>query len=163
MDYQQEAERLANTYADAILRLSYAYLKNTQDAQDICQTVFVKLLTEPRDFESPEHEKAYVLRMAANACKDLLRSPWRKRVCGLDTVLEVPAPEAEEGSVLAAVNQLPPRYRAVIYLHYYEGYQAAEIGEILGVPLGTVHTRLARGRAKLRTLLGGTEYERQSV
>ncbi len=163
MDYKQQAERLANTYADAILRLSYAYLKNTQDAQDVCQTVFVKLLTEPRDFESPEHEKAYVLRMAANACKDLLRSPWRKRVCGLDTVLEVPAPEAEEGSVLAAVNQLPPRYRAVIYLHYYEGYQAAEIGEILGVPLGTVHTRLARGRAKLRTLLGGTEYERQSV
>ena len=163
MDYMEQAERLARTYADPILRLSYTYLKNTHDAQDICQTVFVKLLTEPRDFESPEHEKAYVLRMAANACKDLLRSPWRKRVCGLDTVLEVPAPEAEEGSVLAAVNQLPPRYRAVIYLHYYEGYQAAEIGEILGVPLGTVHTRLARGRAKLRTLLGGTEYERQSV
>ena len=163
MQQDQRAEELVRRYADPILRLSYAYLKNTHDAQDVCQTVFVKLLTEPRDFESPEHEKAYVLRMAANAYKDLLRSPWCKRVCGLDTVLEVPAPEAEEGSVLAAVNQLPPRYRAVIYLHYYEGYQAAEIGEILGVPLGTVHTRLARGRAKLRTLLGGTEYERQSV
>lgn len=162
MQQDQRAEELVERYADPILRLSYAYLKNTHDAQDVCQTVFVKLLTEPRDFESPEHEKAYVLRMAANACKDLLRSPWRRRVCGLDTVLEVPAPE-EEGSVLSAVNQLPPRYRAVIYLHYYEGYQAAEIGEILGVPLGTVHTRLARGRAKLRTLLGGTEYERQSV
>lgn len=163
MQQDQRAEELVGRYADPILRLSYAYLKNTHDAQDVCQTVFVKLLTEPRDFESPEHEKAYVLRMAANVCKDLLRSPWRRRVCGLDTVLEVPAPEAEEGSVLAAVNQLPPRYRAVIYLHYYEGYQAAEIGEILGVPLGTVHTRLARGRAKLRTLLGGMEYERQSV
>ena len=88
MQQDQRAEELVGRYADPILRLSYAYLKNTHDAQDVCQTVFVKLLTEPRDFESPEHEKAYVLRMAANACKDLLRSPWRKRVCGLDTVLE---------------------------------------------------------------------------
>ena len=80
MDYKQQAERLANTYADAILRLSYAYLKNTQDAQDVCQTVFVRLLTEPREFESGEHERAYILRMAANACKDLLKSPWRRRL-----------------------------------------------------------------------------------
>ena len=160
MNPNQQAERLANAYADAILRLSYTYLKNTQDAQDICQTVFVKLLTEPREFDSAEHERAYVLRMAANACKDLLKSPWRKRTCGLETVLEVPAPEAEDGSVLAAVNELPPNYRAVIYLFYYEGYQAAEIGKILGVPTATVHTRLARGRAWLKDILGGTGYER---
>ena len=143
MNHSQQAERLAQDYADAILRLSYTYLKNTQDAQDVCQTVFVKLLTEPRDFQSPAHERAYILRMAANACKD-------------------PAPEAEEGSVLSAVNTLPPHYRAVIYLHYYEGYTAAETGEILGVPTATVHTRLARGRAKLKALIGGMDYE-QSV
>ena len=160
MNINHQAERLANAYADAILRLSYAYLKNTYDAQDVCQTVFVKLLTEPREFESAEHERAYVLRMAANACKDLLKSPWRKRTCGLETVLEVPAPEAGDGSVLAAVNELPPNYRAVIYLFYYEGYQAAEIGKILGVPTATVHTRLARGRARLKDILGGTDYER---
>ena len=160
MNPNQQAERLANAYADAILRLSYTYLKNTQDAQDICQTVFVKLLTEPREFDSAEHERAYVLRMAANACKDLLKSPWRKRTCGLETVLEVPAPEAGDGSVLAAVNQLPANYRTVIYLFYYEGYQAAEIGKILGVPTATVHTRLARGRARLKDILGGMDYER---
>ena len=154
MDYKQQAERLANTYADAILRLSYAYLKNTQDAQDVCQTVFVRLLTEPRDFESGEHERAYILRMAANACKDLLKSPWRRRTCDLEACAQVPAPETSDGSVLAAVNQLPAHY-----LFYYEGYQASEIGEILGVPTATIHTRLARGRARLRELLGGTEYE----
>ena len=159
MDYMEQAERLARTYADPILRLSYTYLKNTHDAQDICQTVFVKLLTEPREFESPEHERAYILRMAANACKDLLKSPWRQRSQALDEGLQVPAPEASDGSVLEAVNQLPPLYRAVIYLFYYEGYQASEIGEILGVPTATIHTRLARGRARLRELLGGTEYE----
>ena len=75
MNPTERAEYLVETYADAILRLSYTYLKNTHDAQDVCQTVFVKLLTEPRDFESPAHERAYVLRMAANACKDLLKSP----------------------------------------------------------------------------------------
>ena len=75
MNPTERAEYLAETYADAILRLSYTYLKNPHDAQDVCQTVFVKLLTEPRDFESPAHERAYVLRMAANACKDLLKSP----------------------------------------------------------------------------------------
>ncbi len=160
MNENQQAERLANAYADAILRLSYTYLKNTCDAQDICQTVFVKLLTEPREFESAEHERAYVLRMAANACKDLLKSPWRKRTCGLETVLEVPAPEAGDGSVLSAVNGLPANYRIVIYLFYYEGYQAAEIGKILGVPTATIHTRLARGRARLKDMLGGMDYER---
>ena len=143
MNINHQAERLANAYADAILRLSYTYLKNTYDAQDVCQTVFVKLLTEPREFDSAEHERAYVLRMAANACKDLLKSPWRKRTCGLETVLEVPA-----------------HYRTAIYLFYYEGYQAAEIGKILGVPTATVHTRLARGRARLKDILGGMDYER---
>ena len=160
MNENQQAERLANAYADAILRLSYTYLKNTHDAQDICQTVFVKLLSEPREFESPEHERAYVLRMASNACKDLLKSPWRRRTCGLETVLEVPAPETGDGSVLAAVDELPAHYRTAIYLFYYEGYPASEIGKILGVPTATVHTRLARGRAKLRDILGGMDYER---
>ena len=157
MDLNQRAEYLAETYADAILRLSYTYLKSTHDAQDICQTVFVKLLAEPRTFETPEHERSYVLRMAANACKDLLKSPWRKRTCGLEACAQIPAPEATDGSLLEAVEQLAPHYRAVIYLYYYEGYQAAEIGHILGVPTATVHTRLARGRAKLKDLLGGDD------
>lgn len=159
MNVHERAEYLAETYADAILRLSYTYLKNTHDAQDVCQTVFVKLLTEPREFESAEHERAYILRMAANACKDLLKSPWRKRTCDLEACAEMPAPETGDGAVLAAVNQLPANYRSVIYLFYYEGYQAAEIGKILGVPTATVHTRLARGRAKLKDILGGYGYE----
>lgn len=162
MNQIRQAERMAETYADAILRLSYTYLKNTQDAQDVCQSVFVKLLAEPREFESSDHERAYVLRMAVNACKDILKSPWRRRTRPLEDCFLVPAPEAADGSVLAAVNTLPPHYRAVIYLYYYEGYQAAEIGEILGVPTATVHTRLARGRAKLKEILGGMDYE-QSV
>ena len=149
-------------WSDTVLRIAWTWTGSVHDAQDICQTVFVKLLAEPREFESPEHERAYILRMAANACKDLLKSPWRQRSQALDEGLQVPAPEASDGSVLEAVNQLPPLYRAVIYLFYYEGYQAAEIGQILGIPTATVHTRLARGRTKLKELLGGYGYE-QSV
>lgn len=157
---RQHAEYLANTYADLILRMSYTYLKNTHDAQDICQTVFVKLLTHPQEFESKAHEKAYILRMTANACKDVLKSPWRQKTCGLEVIADVPSPEAEDGSLLAAVNDLPARYRSVIFLFYYEGYQASEIADILGIPTATVHTRLARGRKKLKAMLGGFNYEK---
>ena len=157
-----EAERLVHSYSDLILRLSYTYLKSTDDAQDICQTVFLKLLQKPREFASPEHEKAWIIRTAANLCKDHLKSHWRRTTVALEAAAAVPAPAEEEGGLLAAVNLLPPKYRAVIYLFYYEGYQAAEIGQILGIPTATVHTRLARGRTKLKELLGGYGYE-QSV
>lgn len=159
MDIEQQAEYLAQTYADSILRLSYTYLKNTQDAQDICQTVFLKLLTEPKQFRSPAHERAYIFRMTANACKDILKSPWRKRSCPLESCTEMAAPEEPHGEVLFAVNRLPQKYRTVIYLFYYEGYSAAEIGQILGIPTATVHTRLARGRAKLKPYLEEYGYE----
>ena len=69
-----EAERLVQTYSDMILRLSYTYLKSTQDAEDICQTVFLKLLTGGMVFDSPEHEKAWIIRATANACKDVRAS-----------------------------------------------------------------------------------------
>lgn len=158
MNQNDRAEYLVETYADTILRLSYTYLKNTADAQDICQTVFLKLLTAPVDFKNSEHEKAWILRTTANVCKNLLKSAWHRKTCGLDLCAEQPAPDSEDGSVLVAVNTLPQHYRIIIYLYYYEGYTANDIGEILGIPIGTVHTRLARGRARLKKLLGGTEY-----
>ena len=82
-----EAERLVQTYSDMILRLSYTYLKSTQDAEDICQTVFLKLLTGGMVFDSPEHEKAWIIRATANACKDALRASHRRCV-GLEAVAE---------------------------------------------------------------------------
>ena len=148
-----EAERLVHAYSDLILRLSYTYLKSTDDAQDICQTVFVKLLMEPREFKSPEHERAYILRMAANACKDLLKSHWRRTTVAMEAASHIPAPELEEGSLSAAVNLLPPKYRAVIYLYYYEGYSSKEIARLLGRNPATVATQLRRGRTQLKDLL----------
>ena len=148
-----EVERLVETYSDLILRLSYSYLKSTEDAKDICQTVFLKLLEKPRTFASPEHERAWIIRTAANICKDVLKSHWRRTTVDMDAAGDVPAPQAEEGSLLAAVGLLPPKYRAVIYLYYYEGYAAKELAQMLGENPATVSTRLNRGRAKLKTML----------
>lgn len=150
---RQEAERLAETYADLILRLAYTYLNHTQDAQDICQTVFLKLWEKAPAFVSPDHERAWIIRTTANACKDLLKSHWRKTTAPLEAAAAVPAPQPEEGSLLAAVNPLPPQYRAVIYLHYYEGYSAQEIARMLGKTPSAVASLLHRVRRRLETLL----------
>ena len=87
-----EAERLVHSYSDLILRLSYTYLKSTDDAQDICQTVFLKLLQKPREFASPEHEKAWIIRTAANLCKDHLKSHWRRTTVALEAAAAFFAP-----------------------------------------------------------------------
>nr|WP_317325819.1 sigma-70 family RNA polymerase sigma factor [uncultured Flavonifractor sp.] len=148
-----EAQRLVETYSDLILRLSFTYLGSTADAQDICQTVFLKLLQHPRSFESSEHERAWIIRAAINLCKDQLKSSWRHTTVALEAAEQVPAPQAEEGSLLAALEALPPKYRTVIHLYYYEGYSAKEIAVLLGEKPATVFTRLDRGRQKLRTYL----------
>lgn len=154
-----EAERLVQTYADMILRLCYTYLNNTQDAEDICQETFLKLLTAPRTFASREHEKAWVLRTAANACKDLLKSPRRSRTCSLEVCADLPTPAAQHSGVLDAVQSLDTPYRTVLYLHYYEGYSLKEIAQILDIPAATAGTRLRRGREKLKTILEEDSYE----
>ena len=148
-----EAERLVNTYSDLILRLSYTYLNSTCDAQDICQTVFLKLLQAPRSFDNTEHERAWIIRTTVNLCKDLLKKHWRRTTVTLDAAEHVPAPEPEEGSLTAALELLPPKYRTVLYLYYYEGYSAKESDALLGEKPATIFTRLDRGRQKLRTYL----------
>lgn len=159
MNKQQDAEQKVEAWADTILRLGYSYLKNTQDAQDVCQTVLLRLLTAAPEFESPEHEKAWVLRVTANACKDILRSPWHRRSCELEACAQFAAPPEPDGELLQAVQALPAGYRAVICLYYYEGYSAQEVGSILGISANTVYTRLARARKKLKWELEGNQDE----
>ena len=159
---QAEAERLVHTYSDLILRLSYTYLKSTHDAEDICQTVFLKLLTGGPAFDSPAHEKAWIIRATANACKDVLRSAFRQRTVALEAAASAAAPEAPDSEVLEAVMELPENYREAVYLHYFEGYSIREIAALLGRSEAAVSAHLSRGRHKLRDVLGGNYYE-QSV
>lgn len=152
-----EAERLVNAYSDLILRLSYTYLKSTQDGEDIVQTVLLKLLTGDRAFDSPEHEKAWVIRAAINACKDELRA-YRRRAAPLEDAEQAPAPEPPRSDVLDAVMALPEKYREAIYLFYYEGYSIDEIAALTGRSGAAVSAHLSRGRKKLKTMLEGERY-----
>ena len=103
-----EAQRLVQTYADLILRLGYTYLKSTHDAEDVCQNVLIKLLQTDRAFESAEHERAWIVRATANACKDVLRSARRRTSVALDAVAEAAAPEVPDSDgAVAAVSGGP--------------------------------------------------------
>lgn len=153
----REAERLVNTYSDLILRLSWTYLRSTQDGEDICQTVLLKLLTGAEAFDSPEHERAWIIRTTVNACKDELRS-FRRKVIPLEAAAETAAPEPPRSEVLDAVMALPVKYREAIYLFYYEGYSIDEIAALTGRSGAAVSAHLSRGRKKLKTMLEGESY-----
>ena len=130
-----QAERFVADYADPILRICLSYSLTREDAQDICQDIFLKLLEGRRQFRDGEHEKAFILRAAVNACKDQLKSARRRRV--------VPILEAE------AVRALPRHYGAAVYLFYYEGYSLDEVAQLCGCTPACARKRLSRGRKLL--------------
>lgn len=155
MRSEEEANRAIGRYADTVRRICMVHLKNESDTEDIFQTVFLKYVLHSAPFESEEHEKAWIIRVTINACKDLLRSLLRRWTVSLDEVLEQPAPIPEDHrEVLEAVLSLPAKYKDVVYLHYYEGYTASQIGEILGKKTNTVYTLLTRARQMLKEKLG---------
>lgn len=160
MRSEQEVNRAIERYSDTVRRLCMIHLKNYDDTQDIFQTVFLKYALSSVPFENDEHEKAWIIRVTLNACKDLLKSFFRSRTVPLDEVMEQPArvsPDHRE--VLEAVLSLPPKYRAVVYLHYYEEYTAPEIGRVLGRNVNTVYTLLNRSKKMLLERLKGDDYE----
>lgn len=159
MRSEQEVNRAIDLYSDTIRRICMIHLKNSADTEDIFQTVFLKYALSHEDFESDEHEKAWLIRVAINACKDLLKSFWKHTVA-LDEIIEQPSqisPDHKE--VLEAVLSLPTRYRDVVYLHYYEDYTAPEIAQILHKNVNTVYTLLTRSKQMLQKKLEGDEYE----
>lgn len=160
MRSEQEVNRAIEEYSDMIRRLCMIHVKNYHDTQDIFQTVFLKYVLSSVEFENAEHEKAWLIRVTVNACKDLLKSFFRTHAVPIDELAEQPAPiSPDHTDVLEAVQSLPSKYRNVIYLHYYEGYTAPEIGKILGKNVNTIYTYLARSKKILREKLGGDGYE----
>ncbi len=142
-----EAARLYELYAQDVFRLALSYLRNRQDAEDICQSVFLNLLRSgPR--LTPEKEKAWLLTCTANACKNLLNTFWRRNVGELEE--SAAFQEERDQELWAALGALPPKQRALIHLYYYEGYSQGEIAEILGISRTAVQTRMSRAREQLR-------------
>lgn len=149
--------RLIHAYSRALLRIAFTYMRNTSDAEDIVQDVFLSLCANPQTFDSPEHEKAWLIRCTINRCKNQLTSCSFKKTQPLDENLSV-LPE-EESAVLIAMMRLPAKYRTVLHLHYYEDYSIQEIAKLLEKKPATIGTWLARGRDKLRDTLKGGSYD----
>lgn len=144
-------------YADMVFRLAYSWLKNRADAEDVMQETLLKLYAQP-PFDTPEHERYWVVRVAVNECRHLLRSPWRRRTRPLEEAEEAAAFDTPAQSELfREVMALPPKYRAAVYLHYYEGYSVREVAAAMGAKSSTVQTWLMRARGQLRTNLKEAE------
>lgn len=158
MRSEQETIYAIERYADTVRRICFVHLKSVDDTEDIFQEVFLKYALHSAAFVDATHEKAWLIRVTINACKDLLKNAFRNRSVSLDELAGLPDSRQEEYSdVLEAVLHLPAKYRDVVYLHYYEGYSAAEIGKILRKNVNTVYTLLARARKQLKTTLGGDD------
>jgi len=152
---RQEAEELVARWSDTVLRIGYTWTGQIQDAQDISQTALLKLLTSPQRFLEPEQERAWVVRVTINCCKDWKKSAWNRRRVPLEDAPEpaVHMPELEDSPVLRAVQALPENYRQAVYLRYYEEYSVEEIAAVMGCRVPQVSTYLYRGKAKLKTML----------
>ncbi len=140
----------------AIYRVCYSFMKNAQDAEDCTEDVFVKVLTGDFQFENERHERAWLTTTAMNLCKDRLKNWYNKKVSAMDEDFDTPAPEGDESSeVIDAVMALPEKYKEVVWLFYYEGYQADEIANMLDRPPSTVRNQLRDARIRLKERLGG--------
>ena len=149
---EQHLRRVMDMHGNRILRLAYSYLHNMQDAEEILQDVLWKLVDAAPEFESEEHEKAWLLRVTANVAKN--RREYNKLRDTDELKDELVAEQREDLSfVWEAVKELPDNYREVVHLFYEEGYQTDEIAELLGDTGANIRTRLKRARAKLKELL----------
>lgn len=159
MRSENEVYQAIEQYSDMVRRLCMIHLKNYHDTQDIFQTVFLKYALSSVTFESKQHEKAWFIRVTINACKDLLKNFFRTHVIPIDEVSkQLFELSSDNIDVLNAVRSLPPKYKDVVYLHYYEGYTAPEIANILHKNVNTIYTYLTRSKKILYEKLGGDGY-----
>lgn len=149
-------ETIVRTYGPTVYRLAFAQLRSKPDAEDVFQEVFLRYVKKPPDFEAPEHEKAWFLRVTMNCCRDIWRSPFRKQTVPLTE--DLPFETQEQQDLHKELSKLPRKDRAVIHLYYWEDMTTGEIAEILGCKPAAVRQRLHRARAKLKDLLDEEDY-----
>ena len=156
----EELERYVRLYYSSVYSAALCRCKNRDDAYDIAQDVFLKLFVHEGSFTEDEHVKAWLLRCTLNRSNDLLRSYRHRAAEPNRTPAHDPREQfaRTESSLIPALMKLGKKNRTVLYLHYYEGYSAEEIGDMLGVSVAAVRGRLLRGKNKLRKLLESEGY-----
>ena len=153
MDAERDIREAVVKYSDMLYRICIVMLCNEQDAQDAIQDTFCRYLEKKPEFREEEHEKAWLIRVATNICRDMIRFRLRHpKVCIDDLENCLAAPEHKE--TLRELLELPVKQKTVIYLHYVEGYQVREIADILGISEGAAKMRLCRAREQMRLTWG---------
>lgn len=159
----KEIVEIYERHKRTLYRICFVYMKNHNDAEDTVQDTFVQLIKKAIAFENEEHEKAWLIKTATNLCKNRLRHWWRKhenledyKDLKHDSNIEA---EVVLSAVFSAVIGLPDKYKTVVYLYYYEGYDSVEIAEILNKPPSTVRNHLHEARKLLKKKLGGDYFE----
>lgn len=140
-----------NRNVDTVYRVCYMYMKNKYDTEDMVQTTFLKFLKSNPLFENRNHEKAWFIVTASNTCKNHFFSWHFKNIENKE--IEI-ADKQNNDEVLEAVQSLSNKYKTVIYLYYYEGYNTAEISKLLNINESTIRTHLLKGRRYLQKILG---------
>lgn len=147
--------RVVEQHQNQVYCLALHMLGSAQDADDAVQEVFLRLFRAEKGFDGPEHLRRWLLRVTVNHCRDVLKSPWRRRRVALDSVAPTPVfDHPEDGALYAAVMALPEKYRTVLDLFYYEEMSVKETAEVLGLSPSVVTTRLSRARGLLKARLG---------
>ena len=141
-------------YADRVFAAAFAVCRDRADADDVTQDTFTRYIARDQQYESEEHIKAWLLRVAVNRARDMTRAFWRKnRAPWEDHMAELPFEEPADSRLFAAVMALPERYRTAIHLFYYEDWTIAQIASALHAREGTVKSWLSRGRKLLKNIL----------
>jgi len=150
---EPEVDRILQVYGDMLYRTAYLLLGNPHDVQDALQETLLRYLEKAPAFVSSNHEKAWLLRVVSNCCKDYLRFRRRHSCLDLESIRE--CLPAQENTHLQELYALPAKWKTVLILHYFEGYSVKEIGEILGLSESAVKKRLQRAREALRMEMEG--------
>lgn len=146
----EEIVEIYNRHVDTVYRVCFSFMKNAADTEDMVQETFLKFISCEKNFASEEHEKAWLIVTASNTCKDELRRFKRKFQYIRDCLKPENSVSAGEEGISELIMALPPKYKEVVYLHYYEGYQASEIAGMLHCPASTVRSQLSRARKLLK-------------
>lgn len=155
--YQTNSDvaEIYHRHAKTIYRVCFTYMKNPTDTDDAVSETFVKLIKSGKQFESIEHEKAWLIRTATNVCKDFLKH-WSRKNANIDDYTDQLFADDSfiVDDIMKAILCLPDKYKTVIFLFYYEGYACPDIANILGKPQATVRYHLQVARKKLKEKLG---------
>jgi len=153
MYYPDCPEDVILRYQDTVYRIAFTYCRNTPDAQDVAQDVFVRYLKRMPRLKSEEHLKAWLIRVTMNVAKSHLTSSWSKKVVPISEHEPVITDESTSADTYFAVMSLPEKYRSVVMLYYFEDYSVGEIAQILDRTETAIQTRLHRARAMLKSKL----------